>query len=160
MAGCRPPALGYLMVELPDLVIAESATGVLGRLRSVGMMVVITHPERNPVMQGKIDMLRKWVEDGCMLQVTGQSLLGRFGLEAERCASALMKQDLVHFIASDAHDCQYRPPRLDESRRHIAKRYGVERADRLCTINPGKVLAGEPLESAVVQERKWYRFWE
>jgi len=87
------------MVELLDPVIAESATGVLGTLRLAGMMPVITHPERNPVMQGKIDTLRKLVECGCMLQVTGQSLLGRFGP-------------------------------------------GVERADRLCTINPGKALAG------------------
>jgi protein-tyrosine phosphatase len=148
----------YLMVELPELFVPDSAADVLTRLRSAGMVPVITHPERNGVLAGRIDTLGQWVKNGCLVQITGQSLLGRFGPDAERCASILLRQDLVHFIASDAHDCEDRPPRLDLAHRHVAQCYGVERAERLCTINPGLALAGEPL--APPEDRPWYRFWK
>jgi protein-tyrosine phosphatase len=148
----------YLMVELPDLVIVETAANVLYRLRAAGMIPVITHPERNIVLQSRLDTLREWVKDGCLVQVTGQSLLGRFGKDAERAAGTLLQRDLVHFIASDAHDCEDRPPRLDKAHRHLVERYGVARANRLCRTNPAKVLLGEPLD--VKEPRKWYRFWD
>lgn len=150
--------LAYLMVELPELFVPVAAAGVLKQLRSVGMIPVITHPERNVVLAGKLDTLRQWVKDGCLVQITAQSLLGRFGPEAEQCASALLRQDLVHFIASDAHDCEDRPPRLDLAYRHVTERYGVERAARLCKLNPGMAVAGEPLP--VQEGQPWYRFWK
>src|SRR5258708_5401468 len=126
----------YLMVELPDLVIAESARSILTRLRSAGIIPVITHPERNTQIQRRLDILNQWVADGCVLQITAQSLLGRFGPEAERCCQSLLSAKLVHFVASDAHDYQDRPPRLDLAYRHVAQHYGAASADRLFRINP------------------------
>src|SRR5216684_224303 len=151
----------YLMVELPDLVIAESARSILSRLRSAGIIPVITHPERNTQIQGRLDILNQWVRDGCLLQITAQSLLGRFGLEAERCCHSLLSAKMVHFVASDAHDCEDRPPRLDLAYRHVAQHYGASLAERLFRINPAAVLAGDPLEeSRPMTDQPWYRFWK
>lgn len=150
--------LCYLMVELPELVMPDAARTVMERLRSAGMIPVITHPERNVAVQNRIDVLRQWVKDGCLLQITGQSLLGRFGAEAERSALTLLKEQLVHFVASDAHDCDDRPPRLDEAHRFLTRMYGAGRADLLCRTNPGKVLRGESLDAPT--DKKWYRFWK
>ncbi|HEV2689069.1 MAG TPA: CpsB/CapC family capsule biosynthesis tyrosine phosphatase [Bryobacteraceae bacterium] len=153
--------LSYLMVELPDLVMLEPARSILSRLRSARMIPVITHPERNVMLQDKIDTLSQWLEDGCLLQITGQSLLGRFGPEAARCANSLLRRDLVHFIASDAHDCDDRPPRLDEPYRHVALRFGERRAEQLLRINPAMALRGEPLEEQpLTPVRKWFEFWK
>ncbi len=146
----------YLMVELADLVVTESAGNVLMRLREAGMIPVITHPERNVVIQRKLDTLREWVQQGCLVQITGQSLVGRFGPEAERSAHELVRSGLAHFVASDGHDCRDRPPRLDEAHRNIAQRYGAKVADRLCRENPAAVVAGEELPP--VEARKWWRF--
>lgn len=154
----------YLMVELPDMVMLESARTVLARLRSVGIVPVITHPERNPRLQGRLDALALWVGEGCLMQVTGQSLLGRFGPEAERCAYGLLARDLVHFVASDGHDCEDRPPRLDDAFRRILSRYGADCAEKLFVVNPRAALAGEELQAAQAlpaeAKRTWYRFWE
>ncbi len=153
--------LSYLMVELPDLVMPDAARNILSRLRSARMIPVITHPERNVVMQGKVDVLGELVKDGCLLQITGQSLLGRFGPEADRCANTLLRMGLVHFIASDAHDCEDRPPRLDEPYRYVAHRFGDHVAEQLFRINPGLALTGEQLEEGLSPAvRKWYQFWK
>jgi hypothetical protein len=42
---------GYLLVEFPDLLIPHQLTTALNRLKNAGYKLIITHPERNPVLQ-------------------------------------------------------------------------------------------------------------
>ena len=46
------------------------------------------------------------------MQVTAGSLVGQFGETARRFASTLLREGLVHVLASDAHDAIDRPPGL------------------------------------------------
>jgi len=153
----------YLLVEFSDLMVARSIGDVFHQMRLASMVPVITHPERNALLQQRIEQLRAWVAGGCCLQVTGQSLLGRFGRRAKAFADELLKQDLVHFIASDAHDPEDRPARLDVAYGYLEKKYGRERAERLCVMNPKAVIHGEPLPEVDLESsappRKWYQFW-
>ncbi|MBI4873860.1 MAG: exopolysaccharide biosynthesis protein [Acidobacteria bacterium] len=155
----------FLLVEFSDLVIFSSSGQILGSLLDAGMRPVITHPERNALLQQRIPLLAEWVAQGCHLQVTAGSLLGGFGRRAKEIAEELMRRGLVDIVASDAHDCEHRPPRLDLARAHISRQWGKETADRLLVRNPGAVLVGDPLESSdlppggAARARKWYRFW-
>ncbi|MCL5744153.1 MAG: exopolysaccharide biosynthesis protein [Acidobacteria bacterium] len=152
----------YLLVEFSDLLIAKSIDEVFRRMRQSGIIPVITHPERNALLQRRRGQLQAWVETGCALQVTAQSFFGRFGTEARDSARELMKRNLVHFIASDAHDCEDRPPKLDEAHAYVAKKYGEARAERLFVLNPEAALYGERIELTSIPEpprRKWYQFW-
>jgi protein-tyrosine phosphatase len=96
--------------------------------------------------------------------VTGQSLLGRFGRTAQAFSEDLLKRNLVHFVASDGHDCRSRPPRLDDSREWVRREFGEAAAERLFVQNPRLVLSGEPLPDAEpvteTVERKWWRLWQ
>ncbi len=135
----------YLMVELPDLVSVSSMRQTLRHLIRAGILPVITHPERNLSLQANLREIEGWVADGCFMQVTGQSFLGRFGPEAQRAADRLMKAGLVHFVASDAHDCIDRSPDLSQAYKHVCSRYGVRRADALFVENPTAVLWGDSI---------------
>ena len=103
---------GYLMVEFPDIAIFGDNDAVLGHLLDAGLTPIITHPERNGPIQRRLDDVAQWVESGCYVQVTAGSVLGTFGKAARECSGELMARGLVHFIASDAHDCRHRPPTL------------------------------------------------
>jgi protein-tyrosine phosphatase len=153
----------YLLVEFPDLLISKGTAEVFARLLDAGMVPIITHPERNFLLHRRMESLQEWVDDGCLVQVTAQSLLGRFGSEVRKVARQLMQLGLVHFIASDAHDPADRTPRLDQAYKHVAKRYGQERAELLFVSNPQAVLCGEPLPEQPPPDagspEKWYRFW-
>jgi protein-tyrosine phosphatase len=153
----------YLLVEFPDMLIAKSTPEVFSQLVSHGMIPVITHPERNYLLHRRMEELRSWIEGGCLVQVTAQSLLGRFGKEARDVAHQLMKKGLVHFIASDAHDAEDRTPRLDLAYNYVAGRYGPQRADLLFRVNPQAVIEGKPLPVQppveAVPDRKWFKFW-
>jgi protein-tyrosine phosphatase len=154
----------YVLVEFSDLLVVKIADEVLERMRSAGMIPIITHPERNGVLQRRIDRLETWVADGCCIQVTAQSLRGSFGGSAKKFSRELLDRGLVHFIASDAHDTERRPPRLDEAYRWVLEEYGADQARRLFVENPAAVLSGEPLPAGEIERpsrppRKWWRPW-
>lgn len=152
----------YLLVEFSDILMAKPSDEIMGRLLDAGMAPVVTHPERNPLLQRRIDLLEAWVRRGCYLQVTALSFLGRFGTAARDFANELMKRGMVHFVASDAHGPNDRTPRLDEAFAYVARKYGDPRARQLFIANPRATLTGDPLPPEAPAEpppRKWYRFW-
>src|SRR5215471_14064304 len=66
----------YLLVEFSDLVISEGTSEVFARFRKAGITPIITHPERNPLLRDHHSRLAAWVRRGCLIQITGHSLLG------------------------------------------------------------------------------------
>jgi protein-tyrosine phosphatase len=150
----------YLLVEFPDLLIPATTGEVFQNLLDQGIVPVITHPERNYLLQSRLAQLQAWVADGVLLQVTAQSFLGRFGSVPRRFSEELMRRGLVHIVASDGHDPEDRPPRLDHAYRHIARKWGKECAEALCVANPGAALRGEPLpHQPEPVSRRWYQLW-
>jgi len=146
----------YLLVEFSDLLIFKTTSQIFGDLLSVGMIPVITHPERNMLLQMRIKELAEWVEMGCSIQVTGQSLEGAFGSKARLFSEKLMDEGMVHFIASDAHDLRRRPPVMDSAFKLVEKKWGEETAKHLLVENPGAVLSGGKLVGASKPRKKGF----
>lgn len=154
----------YLLVEFSDLLIFKNCSEIFGHLLDAGIRPIITHPERNRLLQQRLDKLRQWVIEGCYLQITSSSIIGRFGKTAQGFCEQLIKENLVHFVASDCHDTKHRPPSsLKESYAWIAKHYSEDYAQRLYFENPKSVVAGEALKAyepgGLLYARKWYEFW-
>jgi protein-tyrosine phosphatase len=154
----------YLMVEFADSQIPKTIAGIFREMIQNDITPVITHPERNALLMKRVSDLVAWVRAGCLIQVTAQSFTGRFGKSAEEGARRLMKQNLVHFIASDAHDTEWRPPDMREPYRFISSEYGDHIAEKLFTIHPRMTLTGEYLEcqdpdEEFVQTKPWWKVW-
>jgi len=148
---------GYLLVEFSDFFIPKNAEEIFARMMSAGMRPIVTHPERNQLLQKRVPELQAWVSQGVLMQVTAHSFLGRFGKTARKFAEELMSNALVHFIASDAHDSRWRTTDMREARRLIEKQYGVPAAERLFVENPRAVLAGVPISPLplVIRKKRW-----
>lgn len=139
---------GYLLVEFSDYSIPQHITGALLRLIEAGITPVITHPERNPLLHDDLRRLRQWINDGCLLQVTANSLTGYWGEQARRSARALLQQGLVHVLASDAHDSSRRVPMLSGARDLVAQWHGEELARALVDDNPRAIISGEKIRAS------------
>jgi protein-tyrosine phosphatase len=151
----------YVLVEFSDLLIPKTTDDVFYQMRSAGMIPIITHPERNMLLQKRLDKLEAWVESGCLLQVTAQSFLGRFGKQAKVFADRLLHKGLVHIVASDAHDTKYRPPSLKHAYEYVSKACGERRAGVVFVKNPSAVLSGAAVEiddEPPASPKKWYQF--
>jgi protein-tyrosine phosphatase len=137
----------YLLVEFPDSAISPNTPQTFYQLSLSGMTPIITHPERNPILARQPERMAEWLKAGALIQVTASSLAGRFGQTAERAATWLLDHQWVHFLATDAHNTQSRPPRLRAAFDFVAQQYGLATAARLCIANPRAAFYGEPLEA-------------
>src|SRR5438874_2673153 len=54
----------YLLVEFSEMLIFNSTGDIFYQLRSAGMVPVVTHPERNWLLQKRFDSLQQWVAEG------------------------------------------------------------------------------------------------
>lgn len=153
----------YLLVEFSDLLIFRNTKDIFARMQDAGMYPIVTHPERNGLIRQRIDELVEWFEAGAYMQVTAQSLLGRFGKPAQEFARTLLDRGLVHFIASDGHHVQHRPPTMDTAYAWLETHYGKALAEALCVTNPRATLTGDPVDlpkrESPAASRKWYQLW-
>ena len=152
---------GYLLVEFSDAFIPKSTTEIFTTMIDVGIRPILTHPERNLLLQKRLEDLEAWVELGCYLQVTAQSLLGRFGNKARDFSHTLMKAQLVHFLASDAHDVKHRTTELQPAWNFVEETFGSETAQLLLVDNPQSALVGEPLTigRSPLRQKRWFSFF-
>jgi len=137
----------YLLVELPDVILAPRMGETLYNLRAAGMVPILTHPERNLTLQRTPERLANWLRNGLLVQITTSSVLGEMGKEAERMAHRLLDNRWVNFLATDAHNLTTRPPVMSRAHDLIAKKYGAEYAHLLCTTNPTAVFQNQRLRS-------------
>jgi protein-tyrosine phosphatase len=152
----------YVLVECSDLHISGSMSKILDRLLTIDLIPIVTHPERNPILQKEPERVARWVDLGCLVQVTALSVLGGFGKRAEASAKHFFSQGLVHVIASDAHDPVHRHPRLDGAFAFVSEKYGKGIAQTLFVDNPSRILNGQFVSNERFINppiRKWWRFW-
>jgi protein-tyrosine phosphatase len=136
---------GYLLVEFNEISIPPAMDQRLHEIQLAGMRPIITHPERNRILRAYPKRLKKWVQQGCFVQVTGGALTGGFGSLSQKDALRWIREGLVHFVASDAHNTRSRPLRLQPAFGVVADEFGPEKARALFLDNPLAAFEGRDL---------------
>jgi protein-tyrosine phosphatase len=101
-------------------------------VQRAGLMPLLGHPERCPLVAERPHTARELSERGWLLQVNGSSLLGVHGRDAERTGWWLIEHGLADVVGSDGHRAA-RPPFLDAALQAVEGRIGAERARPLFT---------------------------
>lgn len=140
LAGSR-----YVLVEFASNSIPPLVEQPFYRLQLDGWTPVIAHPERNIVFQHKPELLVTLIEHGARTQVTAGSLLGDFGPDAQRMARSWIRDGMVHFLATDAHNMTKRKPRMRDARETLRELAGDAVTEALTYGNPRAIIENRPL---------------
>ena len=106
-----------------------------------GYVPVITHPERLSYIEADYDKFVEFARQGAWIQLTGGSLLGRFGPRVQKVTQRFLQDGIAHLLASDAHNLHKRTPQLSEARDAAAVIVGAKEAERLVLGRPSAVIA-------------------
>ena len=141
----------YVLLEFPSQSIPPYTEEFLFKMKLKGYIPIITHPERNAIIQGDTTVLQKWVEGGAIAQVTAMSLTGEFGEKVRKVSLKMVQSGLAHFIATDAHSPNWRKPILSKGRKVLEEILDSNRAKAMVEDIPRKILNGEVIESIEIQ---------
>lgn len=117
----------YILVELPDDHFPLFTYDVIFQLQLKGYIPIIPHPERNVILRRRKEMLYELVTKGVLVQITASSLIGKQGRTKKNYSIDLIKHNLVHFIASDAHECKHRPFLIETAYKFIDKKFSTNK---------------------------------
>ncbi len=100
----------YILCEYPFFQIPFNYMKIIYQLIDNGYRPIIAHPERNLYIQTNIRSLLELKNNGCLIQINAESLLGINGNTIRMTSIKMLKEQMVDFIASDAHNCVKRSP--------------------------------------------------
>jgi protein-tyrosine phosphatase len=102
----------FLLLEPPLAGPTPFIDRLVDELQTRGFQILLAHPERIAAFQQNVGVIEKLVGQGCITSVTAGSVSGQFGGTVRRFTQELFARGLVHNLASDAHDAQFRSPAL------------------------------------------------
>jgi protein-tyrosine phosphatase len=149
----------YMLLELPADHIPQLIFELLHELQVLNIKAVIAHPERNQEIAQNPDKLLSLIEAGALSQVTAHSICGLSGSKIEAVSLELCRLNLVHFVASDAHNLHIRPFGLRNAYACIDNKLGQEYVYYYCN-NAQNILDNEVVTAWEPQRRKkkWFVF--
>lgn len=131
----------YILLELPEMFIIDGVTRIIRQFTTRGVTPVMAHPERNATIARNPEILRTFVFEGAMAQITAASFTGDFGRPVMKTSEALIAMDCVHFMASDTHPG--RRYRMAAAAKKLTKKAGETLAHEILRENPEPILFTE-----------------
>lgn len=135
----------YLLIEFPPFLIPEKLIIVLNRIFQIGLVPVIAHAERNLSVQEKPELIRRFFEMGCVVQINADSILGAAGSRVRKTSTSLLIKGFVHVIASDGHRASVRPPQLKGAFCVLQQKFPEEKLLTWMAENPKLILRNKSL---------------
>ena len=138
----------YALIEFSMTTPYKEIHTALSNVLRLGITPVVAHIERYHCLENDEKKVRDLIDMGCYMQINSSSVLKPklFGDKykfMKKRARFFLEKDLVHFVASDMHNLDDRPPYMEEAYQIISKKYGVAYAEQLFRKNQEILLRNE-----------------
>ena len=137
----------YILIEMPFFGRAEFLEDTLSEVQSMGLIPVLAHPERIEAFQEDPELLRRFLKNGMLSQITSGSVIGFWGEDVKKFTHSLLEQRMAHVMSSDTHHSNGgRSPRMDVGLERAADIVGYEAAQAMLIDTPKAILNDDPLD--------------
>ena len=133
----------YLLLEFRGSTLRSQIIAGVSEVIRCGFTPIIAHVERYQEFLTDDSLVPEVLEKGALVQLNADSVMGQNGLRVKKFCHRMLKEQLVHFIASDAHDTRKRPPLLRDCFLRVHKKYGEEYAAQVFYHNAQAVIENQ-----------------
>ena len=114
----------WLLVEMPHGMFVDLLP-IAEELRPLGVRPIVAHAERYPELLNNQELTARWIEAGCLIQVTARALAEPWDAAAEQALKGWVSGGFVHLLGSDGHGIDRRRPILAAGFSRLAKWAGA-----------------------------------
>ena len=139
----------YVLIELPVRTEDATAKSILFELVSESYIPIIAHPERYHYLQDNPNKIQSYINLGCLMQGDYLSITGRYGKNAQKTLKKFLKNDQIHFLASDLHHStdKYLLKKSQHKIKKIVR--SEEKLNELFEDNPRCILKNETVSATI-----------
>ncbi len=121
----------YVLTELYRYTSPEESMHIVKKLTDSGWKPIIAHAERYPlIFYGQT--VKELIRSGALFQINLFSLSEEANDGIKERARYLVKNQYAHFIGSDAHRSDHRPPRYEIGIEYLRKNCDKKYFEKLC----------------------------
>ena len=131
----------HVLVEFYSDVDSDEANRVVRTLISNNWIPVIAHAERYSLLSLKA--IKELISIGALVQINLYSLQEELNSDIKTKARTLIRNQLVHFVGSDAHRVNHRSPKYESGIKYLNEHCNKEYYEDLCFRNVSKILNGD-----------------
>lgn len=135
----------FVLLEFGPLDTFDYIRGGTYELLSGGYRPILAHAERYRSLCSDWERVQELARMGCYIQLNAESIIGKTGGQIKHFCRRLLKLELVHFVATDAHSDGRRGPYLMECAKYLKRKCGESYTRRLLQDNPERVIADQDI---------------
>ena len=130
----------YALIELPMSGKYDEYKEILIDLLNKGCKVILAHPERYISFQQDFNKIYELEKIGVYFQCNFDSIIGKYGEEAEKMVRRMFIEKKVAFLATDIHHKAHDYNKYKLIREEVLKYLTEEEYDIITTLNPNQLL--------------------
>lgn len=130
----------YVLTEFSSHHDETCIRDTINQILSSGYTPIIAHIERYPACIGNTEFIYELQQMGALIQVNADSVTGRDGWSVKRTVLKLIKDGLVDFIGSDAHNTKDRACHLLECEKVLLKKFGSDLTQKILWDHPNEII--------------------
>lgn len=139
-ALCTMNGTQYVLIEFSPLERYLYIRNAMEDLLGMGYFPILAHAERYQCLCQDISCVKELKAMGCELQVNAGSVTGDNGWKVKRLVRRLLKEELVDYIGTDAHNTAGRKPAMKKCSAYLYRKCRRSYADALLYGNARKRL--------------------
>lgn len=133
----------YALIEFSPSAEYEKIRNGLYDVVADGYSPILAHAERVQALVDNVYWLNELIDMGVYIQINITSIKTQGSRSVRKFVKTAIKNDMVHFFATDAHRAVGRNPVMETDRGYLQKKYGEELVNRTMYENPMKVIKNE-----------------
>ena len=135
----------YALIEFDPSAAYSYIRDGLSAVSYEGFRPILAHAERYQALLSHTDSVRELVRSGVYIQVNASSVIPALFRPDTAFVNKLLREGLVHFVATDAHRDTRRAPYLEKCAAYLYRKYEDDYADQLLFGNAEMVIRNEKI---------------